>query len=75
MMILQVNVKIKALKNELQVDLKNNVAIFKTNLPPEKNKINKKLIEYIAEYFRVPQANVRILRGHKSRHKIVQVIE
>ena len=35
---------------------------------------NKRLLEVLAEHFKVPKSRISILRGTKSRNKIVQVI-
>jgi uncharacterized protein (TIGR00251 family) len=35
---------------------------------------NKRLLEILAEYFKVPKSRISIVRGTKSRNKIVQVI-
>ena len=41
---------------------------------PSEGKANKRLIEILSEYFGVSKSNVRILKGQKSREKIVEVI-
>ncbi len=41
---------------------------------PEGGKANVELINKVAKYFGVSSLNVRIVAGHKSRHKIVEVI-
>ena len=40
----------------------------------EGGRANKRLLEILADYFRVPKSRISILRGTKSRNKIVQVI-
>ncbi|OLE90835.1 MAG: hypothetical protein AUF79_08255 [Crenarchaeota archaeon 13_1_20CM_2_51_8] len=35
---------------------------------------NKRLVEILAEHFKVPKSRISILRGTKSRTKFVQVI-
>jgi len=35
---------------------------------------NKRLLEILAEHFKVPRSRISILRGAKSRDKTVQVI-
>jgi uncharacterized protein len=42
--------------------------------PPEDGKANKKLIELLAEYFKVPKSQIRIVKGEISRNKIVEII-
>ena len=40
---------------------------------PERGKANAELIRKLAKHFRVPSSRVRILAGHKSRNKIVEI--
>jgi len=42
--------------------------------PPEDGKANKKVIELLAEYFKVPKSQVRIIKGEISRNKIIEII-
>lgn len=41
---------------------------------PEQGKANKKMIELLAEYFKVSKSQVRIIKGEISRNKIVEII-
>lgn len=43
------------------------------NAVPEKGEANEKLIEVLAAYFKIPKSKISIIRGHKSRTKIVQL--
>ena len=46
----------------------------KTCAQPEKGKANNAVIEILAEHFGVKKSSVQILRGHTSRHKVVEII-
>jgi len=35
---------------------------------------NKRLVEILAEHFKIPKSRISIVRGAKSRNKIVQII-
>lgn len=68
-----VNIKVvpNAKKNEViqEVDhLK-----IKVNAPPVEGKANKVLIEVLAEYFNVKKSAIRIIKGEKSRDKVVMI--
>ena len=39
--------------------------------PPIEGKANKEVIEVVASYFHLPASRVKILRGQRSRKKIV----
>lgn len=41
----------------------------------ENNKANQEAIKALADYFGVAKSQIRIIRGQKSRVKIVEVIE
>lgn len=41
---------------------------------PEQGKANKKMIELLAEYFKVSKSQIRIIKGEISRNKIVEII-
>jgi len=41
--------------------------------PPSEGKANKEVIAVLASYFRLPPSRVKILRGKKSRNKIVVI--
>jgi uncharacterized protein YggU (UPF0235/DUF167 family) len=40
---------------------------------PERNMANKKIIELLASYFKVPEAKIRIINGHHHPHKLLVV--
>lgn len=40
---------------------------------PEKGKANKEIIEELANFFKIKKSQITILKGHKSRHKIIQI--
>jgi uncharacterized protein (TIGR00251 family) len=41
--------------------------------PAVEGKTNKRLIEILAEYFNVPKSSIKILKGLKSKNKIVEI--
>ena len=38
------------------------------------DRANKRLLEILAEHFKIPKSRISIVRGAKSRNKIVQII-
>ncbi|HEX9677191.1 DUF167 domain-containing protein [Nitrososphaera sp.] len=40
---------------------------------PERGKANRELVKKLAEHFGVPAQNVRIVSGHTSRKKLVDI--
>lgn len=45
----------------------------KVNAAPEKNKANLRVIEILAEYFKVPKSSINIIAGKTARTKIVDI--
>ncbi|HEY4686710.1 MAG TPA: DUF167 domain-containing protein [Candidatus Subteraquimicrobiales bacterium] len=47
----------------------------KVDAPPKEGKANKRLIEILAQYFDVAKSKIKIVKGEKSRQKIVEIIK
>jgi hypothetical protein len=47
--------------------------VVSINEPPDKGKANKKLIELLSGYFKVSPFQITILKGAKSRHKLIEI--
>jgi len=43
--------------------------------PPLDGRANEALIEFLAEHFKVKRSSIEILKGLKSRHKVVNILE
>jgi uncharacterized protein (TIGR00251 family) len=59
-------------KNEI-VGWQGDVLKVKIEAPPEKGKANDLLIEFLAETFSLAKQNIRIVSGHTSRLKKVEI--
>lgn len=66
---------IKVIPNAKQNKIVEEVGRFKVYLtaPPVGGKANKALIEFLAEHFGVKKNQIKIVRGEKSREKVVVV--
>ena len=42
--------------------------------PAIKGLANKEMIAYLSEYFQIPQDQISIIVGHKSRRKLIQIL-
>ncbi len=47
--------------------------IASVHAPPQEGKANKALIELLANYFSVPKASVKIIRGQTGRRKLIEI--
>ncbi len=45
----------------------------KVTAPPTAGKANQKLIEVLAERLSIKRSNIKIIRGHASRHKVLRI--
>lgn len=43
------------------------------NIVPGKGKVNEKVIQMVADYYKVPKSNVKIISGQKSNIKRIEV--
>jgi uncharacterized protein (TIGR00251 family) len=41
--------------------------------PAQDGKANRALIELLADHFRIAKSTIKIVRGHRSRHKIIDL--
>ncbi len=67
-----VKVKTKA-KKEIVEKVKENDFLVSVKEPAEKGKANAAVMKALARYFKIPQTKVRIVSGHKSKQKIVEI--
>lgn len=67
--------QIKAVPNskEASIEQEGNVLKVKIDAPPIGGRANQRLIEILADYFNIQQSRVKIISGHISRNKIVEV--
>ena len=70
---IQVKVKPNSKTEELSREGAN--FIVKVKEPPKEGKANQAVIKLLAEHFGVPQSQVRILSGFRSRNKVIEVAE
>lgn len=49
--------------------------VVKIREKPVDGEANRGLIEALSEFFKVPKSNIKILQGHTSREKVVEIKE
>ena len=59
-------------KNEIEKLSEDSYRVRVTEQPVD-NKANEALIKLLSEYFNVPKTNLKIVRGHKSKTKIIKI--
>jgi len=73
-MIIQVKVSPNSKRVEVTKIDENNFKV-RVDAKAEEGKANRRLIEILSDYFDVAESSVSILKGLKSRNKIVEVRE
>ncbi|MFN3679235.1 DUF167 domain-containing protein [Thermosynechococcus sp.] len=43
--------------------------------PATDGKANQELIAVLADYFQVPKSRIQLVKGHTSRHKVIELLE
>jgi uncharacterized protein (TIGR00251 family) len=59
-------------KSEIIKVSENNYRI-RVDAPASKNKANKRLVEILSEHFKVSKSSISIIKGFKSRNKIIRI--
>ena len=71
-LVLEVIVKPRSSKESVR-ELGDGKLEVRVKAPPVDGKANERLIELIAEHFKVPKGNVSITSGKRSRRKLISV--
>jgi len=70
---MKIQVKVKPSSKTEEVSREGNSFIVKVKEPPKEGRANQAVIKLLAEHFDVPQSQVRILSGFRSRNKVIEV--
>ena len=57
------------------VEVSGDVIVIGLTSKPEQGKANRELIRKLAKHFNVPQSQVRIVSGLRSKDKVVEIIK
>lgn len=71
-MLINVKVITNASKDQVVQKTKSEFLI-KVTTAPEKGKANKRIIELLADYFRVSKSDISIAKGQTSPRKIIKI--
>jgi uncharacterized protein (TIGR00251 family) len=72
---MKIQVKVKPSSKTEELSQEGNSFIVKVKEPPREGKANQAVIKLLARHFGVPQSQVRILSGSRSKDKVVDVEE
>jgi len=71
----KIQVKVKANSKTEEISQEGDKLIVKVKEPPREGRANQAVIKLLAEHFEVPQSQVRILSGFKSKNKTIEVVD
>jgi len=73
---MKIFVKAKPNSKEEKVEkIDENNFVVSVKEPPEKGKANEAIRNALAVYFKTASARVRIIHGHSSRNKTIEIIQ
>jgi len=72
---MQIQVKVKPNSKTEELSREGDSFIVNVKEPPKEGKANQAVVKLLAEHFGVPQSQVRILSGFRSRNKVIEVAE
>jgi uncharacterized protein (TIGR00251 family) len=72
---MKIQVKVKPNSKTEEISREGDSFIIKVKEPPKEGKANQGVIKLLAAHFGVPQSQVRILSGFRSRNKVIEITE
>jgi uncharacterized protein (TIGR00251 family) len=69
---IKVKVKPNSRSNEV-MELDKDYFEVKVSVPPEKGKANKKVIELLSKYFKIPKSRITIISGELFKEKVIEI--
>ena len=72
---MKIQVKVKPNSRTEEVSREGDSFIIKVKEPPKEGRANQAVIKLLAQYFGVPQSQVRILSGFRSKNKVIEIAE
>ena len=70
---MKIQVKVKPNSRTEELSQEGDSFIVKVKEPPKEGKANHTVIKLLAQHFGVPQSQVRIVSGFRSRNKVVEI--
>lgn len=70
-----IQVKVKTSSPNTHISIKDGVYLVSLKNTPVDNRANIELIDALSSYFNTSKSSVKILRGLKSKRKLVEILE
>ncbi len=72
---MQLNIKVIPNAKENSIKKENNILKVRVTAPAVDNKANKAIIPLLADYLKTKKSKIRIIKGEKSRNKLIEVLQ
>ncbi len=68
-------IKVKVIPNAKKEKVVQDLEYIKVyvNQPPLEGRANKRLVELLAEYFKIDKKSIKIIQGERSRVKLIKI--
>ena len=66
---------VKPEASETRLSLEEGELVFYTEEPPVKGRANASLIGYLSRTLRIPSSRIQVVRGARSRSKVVRLLD
>ncbi|MAZ40545.1 hypothetical protein CL654_00300 [bacterium] len=71
-MLIKVRVLSESKKEEVK-EINSDTLVVQIKEKPERNRANKKIVALLNSYYNITSGSARIITGHKSAHKIIEI--
>jgi len=72
--VLKIEVQVKPNSRKESIErLESGIYKVAVNAPPQEGRANEAVIELLAEHFKVSKSSIKILRGHTSKKKLLEI--
>lgn len=71
---MKIQVRVTPNSNNDEVSCEGDRFIVKVKEPPREGRANRAVVRLLAKHFGVPQSQVKIISGFKSRDKLIEVV-
>ena len=72
---MRIAVKVIPNSNRTEISKEDDILKVRIKTPPNKGKANNELIGVLAKHFNTSKSKVRILKGDKSRDKLIEIFD
>tara|TARA_Y100000310_G_C20487642_1_gene717608 strand:+ start:41 stop:259 length:219 start_codon:yes stop_codon:yes gene_type:complete len=72
---MQLNIKVIPNAKENSIEKENSTLKVRVTAPAVDNKANKAIIPLLVKYLKTKKSNIKIIKGEKSRNKLIQVLQ